>query len=286
MSRPLHKRDVGHVGGARGTGDDRWPDGPCLVSARDIELKGPWGQVFGPLDLDIDVGGVIVLAAAPGAARTALMMALCGRMKLNGGKLRVLGHTDDPHAVFAESSICCFDELDDVQPSVTVQDLVTEQIRWGSHWYEWVPRASTRELEAMCGYLFADRPLPPIDAFVADLPELDQMLLRIGIANTRRPPLLVVGRLDRMADDEQRRALMQRLIELGKDQSVITADVNGDELEEAVDQVVRVPDLLEFQQRSAVARRVLEDTEQHPEHDHEAETESADRDDADRGPRE
>jgi|GEM_PF-405347 ABC-type dipeptide/oligopeptide/nickel transport system ATPase subunit len=232
--------------------------GGSLVSARKIELKGQWGQVFGPLDLDLEKGGVTVLTAPPGAARTALMMALCGRMKINSGTLRVFDHVNDQPAVFQDSSICCFDELDGFQPSVTVQDLVTEQRRWEAHWYEWIPLATTEDVKAMCGYLFDDRPVPPIDAFMADLPELDQMLMRIGVANTRRKPLLVVGRLDHMADDEQRHALMRKLIELGKEQSIITADVNGDEFEDHECDVVDVPGLLEFQQRSSAARRIAE----------------------------
>lgn len=223
-----------------------------LASARGIELNGPWGKVFGPLDLDLEPG-VTILNAPPGAARTALMMALCGRMKLNAGSLTVLGHRDDPRAVFAESAIACFDELDGVHPSVTVQDLVTEQIRWESPWYRWVPKAGTEEVRAMCGYLFDDLPLPPIDAFIADLPTLEQMLIRIAIANTARPPLLVVGRLDLVAEDSQRDHLMGQLLKLGQSQSVLTADVNAREYAFAGVKHVEVPRLLEFQQRRVVA---------------------------------
>ncbi len=101
-----------------------------LVSARSIELHGPWGHVFGPLDLDIDLGGVSVIAAQAGAVRTALLMALCGRMRLNAGSLTVLGN-DKQTTVFAQSSIACVNELEEVRPSVTVRYLVTEQLRWG-----------------------------------------------------------------------------------------------------------------------------------------------------------
>ncbi|MFC9790538.1 hypothetical protein [Rhodococcus sp. NPDC127528] len=197
-----------------------------LVSARAIELDGPWGHVFGPLDLDIDEGGVTVLAAQAGAARTALLMALCGRMRLSGGSLTVLGHKDRPAKVFARSAISCLNELDDVSPSVTVRDLVTEQLRWESPWYKMVSRVHEDGVARMCGEVFGDVPLPALNAFVDDLPELQQLLLRIAVANTRRPPLLVVGRLDRIADDDERHTLLERLVALGERQSVITADVN------------------------------------------------------------
>ncbi len=202
------------------------PPSGTLVSARQIELHGPWGHVFGPLDLDIDEGGVTVLAAQAGAARTALLMALCGRMRLSGGSLTVLGFQDRPAKVFAKSAIACLNELDEVSPSVTVRDLVTEQLRWESPWYKPVPRVHDDGVARMCGEVFGDVPLPALNAFVDDLPEIQQLLLRIAVANTRRPPLLVVGRLDKIADDDERRTLLERLVALGERQSVITADVN------------------------------------------------------------
>lgn len=215
-----------------------------LASARGIELRGPWGHVFGPLDLDIDEGGVTVVAGQSGAARTALLMALCGRMRLTGGSLTVLGYRDKPTKVFAASSIACMNELDEVSPSVTVRDIVTEQMRWDSPWYKFVPRVRESGVEEMCAEVFGDVPLPALNAFVDDLPELQQLLLRIAVANTRRPPLLVVGRIDRVADDTERSTLLERLVALGENQSVITADVNPLPPETGVRAVVDLHGLL------------------------------------------
>ncbi|MFD6857775.1 ATP-binding cassette domain-containing protein [Rhodococcus sp. NPDC060090] len=197
-----------------------------LVSARAIELHGPWGHVFGPLDLDIDEGGVTVVSGQAGAARTALLMALCGRMRLTRGSLTILGFENKPAKVLARSAIACMNELDDVQPSVTVRDIVTEQKRWDSPWYKFVPRVDAAGVADTCAEVFGDVPLPSLNAFVDDLPEIQQLLLRIAVANTRRPPLLVVGRIDKIADDMERAILLERLVALGERQSVITADVN------------------------------------------------------------
>lgn len=206
--------------------ESSWNPTPgTLASARGIELHGPWGHVFGPLDLDIDEGGVTVVAAQAGAARTALLMALCGRMRLTRGSLTVLGY-DKPAKVFTESAIACMNELDEVSPSVTVRDIVTEQKRWDSPWYRMIPRVDDSGVAEMCEEVFGDVPLPPLNAFVDDLPEIQQLLLRIAVANTRRPPLLVVGRVDKIADDAERCILLDRLVALGETQSVITADVN------------------------------------------------------------
>lgn len=219
--------DAGADGAAHESPSPTWaPIEGSLVCARGIELHGPWGHVFGPLDLDIDEGGVTVLAAQSGAARTALLMTLCGRMRLTRGSLRILGYQDRPTKVLAHSAIACVNELDEVRPSVTVRDLVTEQKRWDSPWYKLVPRVDDDGVAQMCEEVFGDVPLPRLNAFVDDLPEIQQLLLRIAVANTRRPSLLVVGRTDRIADDEERFTFLDRLVALGEHQSVITADVN------------------------------------------------------------
>ncbi len=53
---------------------------PALV-ARGIRMSGPWGPVYGPIDLDVDAGGVTVLVCPAGTGRTALLMTLAGRMR-------------------------------------------------------------------------------------------------------------------------------------------------------------------------------------------------------------
>ena len=52
------------------------------------------------------------------------------------------------------------------------------------------------------------------------------MLLRIALANTAAPPLLVVGDLDGITDDGNRAVVLERLIALGEHQTVITASAN------------------------------------------------------------
>ena len=66
--------------------------------------------------------------------------------------------------------------------------------------------------------------LPAAGAFSI---ELDGLLLRIALANTGRPPLLVVGNLEQVTSDPERDLLVSRLVELGREQTVVTAGVNG-----------------------------------------------------------
>jgi energy-coupling factor transporter ATP-binding protein EcfA2 len=190
-------------------------------------MTGPWGPVYGPIDLDIEAGGgVTVLVCPAGTGRTALLMTLAGRMRPVGGELTVFGRTKATD-IFELSALAGIDELDTVAESVTVRDLITEQLRWDAAWYRLVRRATASDLARICGPVFGDLPLPPLTEYVEELGELDGLLLRISLANTGRPPLLVIGDLDQVTSDRNRDLLVGRLVELGREQTVITATVNG-----------------------------------------------------------
>lgn len=189
-------------------------------------MRGPWGPVYGPVDLDVDVGGLTVLVCPAGSGRTALLMTLAGRMRPATGELTVFGRTRATD-IFACAALAGIDELDTVAESVTVRDLITEQLRWDARWYKLIRRADEDDLARVCVPVFGDLPLPPLSEYVEELTELDGLLLRIALANTARPPLLVVGNLEQVTSDHNRDVLVARLVELGRDQTVVTASVNG-----------------------------------------------------------
>ncbi|WP_179965160.1 ATP-binding cassette domain-containing protein [Mycolicibacterium sarraceniae] len=188
-------------------------------------MRGPWGPVYGPVDLDIPSGGLNVLVCPAGSGRTALLMTIAGRMTPQSGTLTVFGATR-ARDIFSQSALAGIDELDTVPESVTVRDLITEQLRWDSAWYQMVPKANEATLSAVCAPVFGPHRLPPLDEYFEELTELDRLLLRIALANTGRPPLLVVGHLDFVTSDVNRDLLIERLIDLGRDQTVVTATVN------------------------------------------------------------
>lgn len=196
------------------------------VTARGIRMSGPWGPVYGPVDLDVEAGGVTVLICPAGSGRTALLMTIAGRMKPQSGEIEVFGRSRAKE-IFAHAALAGIDELDTVDESVTVRDLVTEQLRWDADWYRLVRRARAEDVERICGRVFGDLPLPPLHEYVEELTELDRLLLRIALANTGTPELLVVGNLDYVTSDVNRDVLVERLVDLGRSQTVITATVNG-----------------------------------------------------------
>ncbi len=195
------------------------------VSARAIQMRGPWGPVYGPIDLDVDAGGVTALIHPAGTGRTALLLTLAGRMRPVAGTVTVFGQSD-ARKIFASAALANIDELDKIDQSVTVRDLITEQLRWDAPWYRFIGKASATDLADICGSTFGDIALPDLGAYFDQIGELAQVLLRIALANTGTPPLLVVGDLDGITDDDNRAVVLARLTALGEQQTVITASAN------------------------------------------------------------
>ena len=204
--------------------DDSEP--PPAVIAKGIRMRGPWGPVYGPVDLAIPAGGVNVLICPAGTGREALLMTIAGRMKPKSGQLTVLGATRAKE-IFKQCGLAGIDGIDVVSESVTVRDLITEQLRWDAPWYRFIRQAGEAELTRVCAHVFGDLPLPPLMEYFEQLSELDKLLLRVALANTKRPPLLVIGNLDFVTSDVNRDVLIERLIELGRTQTIVTVTVNG-----------------------------------------------------------
>lgn len=201
------------------------PDPEPAVTARGIRMRGPWGPVYGPIDLDVDAGGVTALIYPAGTGRTALQLTLAGRMRPVAGRVTVFGRSD-ARQIFEVAALANIDQLDKIAESVTVRDLITEQLRWDAPWYRFIGKAAESDLAAICAPVFGDMALPDLNAYFDEVGELQQVLLRIALANTGTPPLLVVGDLDRITDDGNRAVVLERLNALGEQQTVITASAN------------------------------------------------------------
>lgn len=198
-----------------------------VIEAIDIGVRATWGHIYGPTSLTVRAGGVTVLVGSGGRGRTALLLTLAGRMKPSSGVLHAFGRTGDARHLFSQAAIADVDEVDGIDQTIRVSDVVTEQIRWAAPWYKWVPPSRPADLDRLCRPVFGDLALPSMDAYVEELPELTSALFRIAMANVRRPPLLVVGGVDRLTRTESAHTLLARLVALGREQTVITADVNG-----------------------------------------------------------
>lgn len=93
-----------------------------LFSARGLELAGRNSMVFGPLDLDLRADEVAVVTGQQGSGRSALLLALAGRLKGVQGSLQV-GAVDGiahPRALRQQVSIARISGLADLEPQLTV----------------------------------------------------------------------------------------------------------------------------------------------------------------------
>lgn len=219
------------------------PGDELAISAHGIGVDASWGHVYGPVDLNIRHGGLTVLVGSGGRGRTALLLTLAGRMKPTTGSMSAYGRDDDAQWLFKNAALGFVDEVDGIGQTIRVRDIVTEHLRWSARWYEFVGVAREEDLERLCRPVFGPLSLPSLDSYVEELPELTNALFRVAMANTSKPPLLVVGGVDKLARDVSSLRFLERLIELGREQTVITADVNGVAPQPGVTDVIEVPNL-------------------------------------------
>lgn len=201
---------------------DQTPPG---ITARGLSVSGPDGVAFGPLDLDLEAGGLHVVEGPSGSGRTSLLLTLAGRFKPVAGDLEVLG-LRTAREIRGVCAIAGFRDIDVLDDAVRVRDVLNEQISWDTRWFHRARKVDAEAYERLCRPVFGPRPLPPLDEYVGDLPELDRMLLRIALAATSAPRLLVVDDLEQVRSRPEQAELIARLAELGRSRTIVASAIN------------------------------------------------------------
>ncbi|MDO4685164.1 MAG: hypothetical protein Q4A92_01340 [Corynebacterium sp.] len=203
-------------------------DTPAVL-AHGISVQGTEGTVYGPLDIEIPTTGLIVLAGRGGSGRTALALTLSGRMKPSSGTLTVLGETK-PANIRPKVAIAGVAVIDELDRDVTIKAILREHRAWSTKWAFWTPRIDPQYYEQLCKPIFGDRPLPPMSAYISQIPALDRILLRIALAMNpaHKTPIemLVMDDLEQVREEPDRQQLIDTLARLSQTIPVVVNAVN------------------------------------------------------------
>jgi hypothetical protein len=204
------------------TPDEQEPEpAPMVITAEGLGVDGEHGPLFQGIDLQL-TSGLHAIQLPGGPPQDALLLTLAGRLKPTHGTVTVLGDTQ-PRAIRRHCSIAAFDDIDELEESVTVQTVLAEQTRWLAPWYSRIPiDASQDKLHDV----FGDITPPNPTSFIVELSDLQLFLLRITLALLSDRPILVVGDLEQVRDNAQRALAVDRLGEMATKRTVIVGVTN------------------------------------------------------------
>lgn len=192
-----------------------------VITANRLGVDGEHGPLFSGIDLSLTSGfHAIQMPGGPG--QTTLLLTLAGRFKPTHGTLSVLGATT-PRAIRRHCSIAAFEDIDDLEESVTVETVLAEQRRWLAPWYSLVPLQAG---QAEMTQVFGDMPPPAGNTYIVELSDLELFLLRITLALLSNRPILVVGDLEQVRDNSRRAVAVDRLGAIAKQRTVVVGVTN------------------------------------------------------------
>ncbi|QIK63056.1 hypothetical protein G7068_07485 [Leucobacter viscericola] len=178
----------------------------------DAVVNGPRGAVFGPLAVESD-SAITMICGSRGSGRTALLLVLAGRMRLSLGSAEVLGTTRLAE-MRRRIGIAGFADIDALEPTATVSATLRERLAWVSPWYQRTPKVTPAAARELLARAFGDLAQPAADTLVQDLVPADEMLLRIALALTESPQMLVIDDFDELRSSADRQLVADRLTAL------------------------------------------------------------------------
>jgi hypothetical protein len=194
---------------------------PTLITAAGLGVDGEHGPLFSDIDLEL-TKGFHAIQMPGGPEQTVLLLALAGRVKPTRGTVNVLGDTQ-PRAIRRHCAIAAFQDIDELEETVTVQTVVAEQRRWLAPWYSRVPIDAGR---AELGQVFGEIPPPTGGSYIVELSDLELFLLRITLALFSDRPILVVGDLEQVRDNSRRAIAVERLGAIATQRTVVVGVTN------------------------------------------------------------
>lgn len=183
-----------------------------VITAEGLSLSAARGPVYGPLSFSVD-GPLNVLYGPAGSGRTSLLLTLAGRMKAEDGTLEVLGHALPRKAreVQKHTAIAGFEDIDVLEPGVTVGQAVREREAWLAPWWSILGKPTDRQVTRACASVFGNTEIPSASTVIWNLGEAEQFLLRLSLAMLGAPSILFVDDIEQVHSAEARRLVWERL---------------------------------------------------------------------------
>lgn len=209
-------------------------DEPMLV-AEGLALITRRGRVFGPLSFTVDHQQLTVITGSSGSGRSALLLALTGRMSGVTGGLLVAGHDGiaRPRVVRSVTAVARIAGLVDLEPQLTVGESITERsLIDGIN-----PETGARTVRDLVTRLGLDL---PHSALVADLPGPQRTLLCVLLAAVRPSKLIVLDDLDRSASGTEQIMIIDTLGALCANGHTVVATLTDPEPAAPSTRVVRL----------------------------------------------
>lgn len=178
------------------------------VHARGLVIRTRREPVCGPVDLDVERGGFVVVTGPRGSGRSSLLLTLTGRMRASEGELTVLGVpvTRNLRRLQRRTAVANMRDIDELDDAMRLSELLYERLALVTPFWRrppaWTSDAVTRWREPCFGGCDV-RP----DARVRDLTALETLQYRVFLAVVDEPEVLAVDDIDHLgAPDDQRAA--------------------------------------------------------------------------------
>lgn len=180
-------------------------DGSVLHATR-LASSSVHGPIFGPLDLTLAPGTLCLVHGTSGSGRSALLLALAGRLRRVTGELLVAGNNaaTDTEAVLSLASVGRIGQYAAPDDRLTVGELIGERaVQDGISLRQAIERAE--QIEDFLGYRI-DR-----GALYQDLPAAEKSMLSAALAMLRPAAVVVVDEVDRDVPAHQVGVLLSAL---------------------------------------------------------------------------
>lgn len=164
---------------------------PDALVARGLSLRTAQGPVFGPVDLTIPAGSHGAVLGEQGSGRSAMLLALGGRMKGAAGQLQV-GEVDGiahPRQLRQRMAVARITDLVELEPTLTVGEARDEHALLDGLG----ARKGRVAFDELCRALDHD---PGLDRLVGDLPAVERTLLSVLLGCLRPADFVLVDDID------------------------------------------------------------------------------------------